>query len=87
MGCEAMTTERIKQAWLGYRNDVVPDGVGEIQVQECKRAFFGGSVSCAESVLKIINDPELTELGRVRRLTELLKELQGFLESVKAGTD
>ncbi len=33
----------IAEAWKGYRQDVVPKNASQVQVLECRRAFFAGA--------------------------------------------
>lgn len=51
----------IAEAWASYRERVVPVEAGEVQVEECRRAFYAGASAAFYGIMAAASPgPELT---------------------------
>lgn len=73
----------LADAWASYRESVVPAEAGEVQVQECRRAFYAGAraVEAMFSAMVDMPDSEGAEA-----IAALIGELEGFVDGVRRGT-
>jgi hypothetical protein len=55
-------TKRLEPEWESYRREVIPDDAGAIQVEECRRAFYAGSVALFKVVMTML-DPSSEPTG------------------------
>jgi hypothetical protein len=79
-------TELIGHAWLSYREKVLGKDANEIQLTECRRAFYAGAWGLFTTVLAIMEPgPEATE-GDVATMEGIEGELQRFVAAVAAGS-
>lgn len=69
-----MEGRQIFADWQSYARDVVPPGAGEIQVEECRRAFYAGAWSAFCAVLEATEPADDAECER--RLDALQKEIE-----------
>ena len=44
----------VEQKWQVYLGEVVPEGAGEVQRRECRRAFYAGAKSVISVLLETI---------------------------------
>jgi hypothetical protein len=70
----------IQSSWESYRREVVPANAGEIQIEECRRAFYAGFAGC----LGVCSGPlaEMEEDAAVAALQGLHEEIQGFAQGI-----
>lgn len=68
----------ISKAWEGYRRHVLPSDAPEVQVTECRQAFYAGASVLFQSLLGTL-DPGLepTDADMVR-MESIDKELREF---------
>lgn len=73
----------LADAWASYRERVVPAEAGEVQVQECRRAFYAGA-RAIEAMFRAMADMPDSEGAVV--LGAVIGELEGFADGVRGGT-
>ena len=76
---------RIEEKWHSYRRDVIPDGAPEVQLTECRRAFYAGAAGLMNLVVGGMSDePEPTQAD-LDMMDELKAELDAFGRAVRSG--
>jgi len=75
--------KRLEPEWLSYRKEVIPKDAGGVQIEECRRAFYGGAVALFNAVMTML-DPqvEATEAD-LQKMQDLQEELAAFGLSVR----
>ena len=71
----------IGEAWAGYFGNVIPAGAGDVQIEECKRAFYAGGAAMFSAVL---GSAELEEDAAGSALEALDRELEDYLRLFKS---
>jgi hypothetical protein len=72
----------IGEAWHAYRLQVVPLNAPEVQVVECRRAYYAG----AGAIVRMLQTSEITAApALVRDLDALRVEVERFRADVTAG--
>ncbi len=69
---------RIRQQWESYRESVIPNDAGAIQVQECQRAFYAGACSILNIQCEI--DEGMSDDDGVKFIESLHEECEHFVE-------
>lgn len=80
-----MRQNRIQEEWIGYRNTVIPANASSVQLQECRRAFYGGVHAMFQRVLKELGPTEGPDEPDINMLGEIQAELDDFNERVQRG--
>lgn len=70
---------QIQEAFLSYRSAVIPKDAPDVQISECRRAFYAGALS-AYTLCRDLPDPESAAM---KVLSDLDDELREFPERVK----
>lgn len=74
-----MNRNRIAKAWEGYRLLVIPANASEVQVIECRRAFYGGAVSLFGAVLSgLTPEQEVTE-DDLQVMFDIQEEIKAYV--------
>jgi hypothetical protein len=76
---------RVQEEWLSYREAVVPSNASSVQLQECRRAFYGGAHAILQRIVGSLTPGGEPEPSDLRMMDEIEAELQDFLERVKRG--
>ena len=71
---------KFSKFWTSYRTEVMHPEAHEIQVNECKAAFYAGSLAIFQAILTAPDDVS-EELG-ADYLETLRKEIQATLEEM-----
>jgi hypothetical protein len=74
----------IQQAFESYRKDVIPADALDVQVQECRRAFFAG-VQSHIAIGELLSDGDGSTTNDMAIVIAIDAEMREFAESVKAG--
>lgn len=78
----------IKHHWLSYRREVVPPQAGEVQVEECRRAFYAGALAVWSSIMSGLSEgsePQPTDEALLASIQAEFVEFGAELEArVKA---
>lgn len=73
----------LEAGWLGYRLQVLPPDAPQIQIDECRIAFFSGAQHLFSSIMGIMDaDREPTEAD-LRRMSAIDTELTAFIAEFK----
>lgn len=83
-GGSAPTPTTVAGFWRSYQREVLPADAPAIQVQECRRAFYGG-LKAGLALLLTIGDDEITEDQGADLLEALLRECRAFQADVLEG--
>lgn len=70
----------IETAWQNYRLLVLPADASEVQVTECRRAFFGG----AAVLFSALMSNEHSEAEYIAMMTRLARELDQYGQELDA---
>jgi hypothetical protein len=76
--------KRLAEQWDSFCEAVMPEDAPPVQRQEMRRAFYAGAGGMFDLVCRVIPEAVNEEQGEAM-LTELEKELRGYLEDLKAG--
>lgn len=74
----------IEMGWRTYAERVVPRDAGRTQVQECRRAFYGGAAHLL-AALADVGEDDVSEAEGVARLESAGQEIQQFVNDVLGG--
>jgi len=74
--------ESIAQAFATYRQHVIPDNASDVQIEECRRAFYAGSYALLMNVAYNIGDDSTSEEEGVEQLEALKVECETFMRNV-----
>jgi hypothetical protein len=72
----------IRVGWETYRQTVMPADAGEVQVIECRRAFYAGAVHLFGAV---VDNSTLPEADAMQRLMNFQDELAAFPKAISEG--
>ena len=73
----------VEREWESYRREVIPVGAPEVQIQESRRAFYGGARSLLAAIVNSL-DPDTEPVDEdVARMEEIHAELEKFAQDVK----
>jgi hypothetical protein len=73
----------IEAGWVGYRLAVMPPDVGKVQLDETRIAFFAGAQHLFGTIMNAMEEGEEPTDNDLRRMDNVDKELQAFLEAFK----
>lgn len=82
---KAIETKLVEKAWQSYSRAVYPKGAGHIQLQETKRAFFGGGLSAINGFMSVLDpgtEPTERDMAQMRAV---YAELEQFALDVARG--
>jgi hypothetical protein len=80
--CE-VRTETVAESFATYRTGVIPAGASDVQVEECRRAFYAGTYFMLLNLLHNIGDDSTDEDQGVVELEKLKAECEAFAAGVK----
>jgi hypothetical protein len=76
-----MRFESIAEIWASYRERVIPSDTPEVQVTECKRAFYAGVAGFISMLTEIESLSSASEEAVTSYLDSVDEELAAFLDS------
>lgn len=71
--------------WESYRISVIPRDAPEVQITECRRAFYGGAKGLMDAVMLALDPTREPTDADVAYMGGLQHELDQFCEGVMAG--
>jgi hypothetical protein len=83
-----MTSEpvmTIKEQWESYVRAVMPASVGQVQLQETRRAFYAGAYAMITALTAGVSDEAEMTPQDVNVMESLHRELEQFYSDVKQG--
>lgn len=75
-----VTPMSIREAWLGYAAAVLPPNPSAVQIQECRRAFYGGFYQAICLFIDVPDDE--SDAHMEARLVALMTEARQFKDGV-----
>lgn len=69
---------RIEKEWNSYRLAVIPAGAGEIQIEECKRAFYAGAATLHHELMEMLSPGDETTDADLENMQAIHDELIAF---------
>jgi hypothetical protein len=80
-----MRQNRVQEEWLKFRQTVIPKDASAVQLQEMRRAFYGGAHAILQRILRGLGPGEEPLPEDLRMMAEIEAELKDFVEAVKTG--
>jgi hypothetical protein len=80
-----MPKQHLKEAWLSYRNAVMPGNAPSAQIIECRRAFYAGAQAFFTATMRHLEPGTEETDNDMAFMAGLDAELQEFNEQVKKG--
>jgi hypothetical protein len=81
-----MKFETVGEIWRSFWSAIRPEGpVSPVQIQETRRAFYGGFAACLLLLRNTVGQDEMTEDEGVAYAEALLSECSTFQRLVKEG--
>jgi hypothetical protein len=68
----------IAAGWDGYRKMVIHPQAPEIQLSECRMAFYAGATVLMEAIMKCLDPGEEPTADDMARMASIQKELDDF---------
>jgi hypothetical protein len=68
----------IEKGWQSYRNMVLPSGASDVQVKECRQAFYAGAAILLESIMATLDPGTEPTEADFQRMTNIQIELDEF---------
>ena len=68
--------ETLKEFWNDYREKVIPPEAGDVQLEECQKAFYAGAVSFKDILSQVYN---MSDEKREEALMNIDAELAYFI--------
>jgi hypothetical protein len=74
----------IQEEWEHYCKRVYPQGVDEVQIRECRQAFFAGGLTTCIAIQGAALLPDKEGVREIARIYgELIKEVGGMVQAAK----
>jgi hypothetical protein len=70
----------IEAGWLGYRLTVMHDNSPQIQLDQCRQAFFAGAQHLFGSMMSIMDEDREPTQADMIRMGQISDELDRFIE-------
>lgn len=77
----------IERQWELYAKAVLAKDAPEIQLRECKLAFFAGAQALFASIMTLLDPGEEPTDSDLRKIDEIDRELKTFVGQVTAGAN
>lgn len=77
-GLPTPALETAAEMWASYRRDVLPADAPDVQVLECKRAFYAGMVAVYTVLTFGVGSDSVTEEAGMEYLARLGSDLRAF---------
>ena len=80
-----MPKPTIHGAWEGYRQAIILKDAPEVQITECRRAFYAGAHTLMTLIMGNLNPARDPTQEDVDFLSGIQRELEAFTEGVLSG--
>jgi len=77
----------VEAGWQAYRMLAIPPNAPEIQVRECRLAYFFGAQHLFASMMGVLDDGSEPTDADLRRLDQINAELESFIAQFKQSTE
>lgn len=75
-------TKYIEPGWQGYRNVVLPADASDVQLQECRQAFFAGAAILMQSIMQTLDPGTEPTDADLERMSSIQAELDEFGQQI-----
>ncbi len=72
----------INEAWETYRDGVLPKESLQVQIDECRKAFYAGAFS-HHAITTGIGEPDVSEEHGMKLLSAVDEEIREFVQSIQ----
>lgn len=76
----------IEDAWLSYLRQVLPENAPEVQVIECRRAFYGGAATLFGSIMRSLSPGNGVTENDLQVMFDLEAELKAYSKELSFQT-
>jgi hypothetical protein len=73
-----MSSHRIETLWINYRIMVLPAFVPEVQLIECRRAFYAGAASLFGSIMNSLSPGDDANEQDIQIMEDVQREFEAF---------
>lgn len=73
-----MTKKAIEAGWNSYRELVLPKDAPDIQISECRQAFYAGAAILFEGLMKALDPGDEPTDADMQRMADIQAELDAF---------
>jgi hypothetical protein len=73
----------IEAGFVGYRQFVLPPDAPQIQIDECRWAFFAGAQHLFSSIMAVMDSDREPTAQDMRRMDQIHAELEKFAGEIK----
>jgi hypothetical protein len=80
-----MSRETLANAWKTYRRRIIPATAPDVQIQECRRAFYGGAEALLQQIANGLDPGSEVTQDDVEYLAQINQELVCFADDVMRG--
>lgn len=72
----------IDKGWQSYRNLVIPRDAPEIQVNECRQAFYAGAAILFHALMTALDPGDDPTTADLQRMADIQNELDEFGQQI-----
>lgn len=73
--------------WQKYANDIMPADVSDVQLRECKRAFYAGGTAFMHILMDGLTNGDEPQQADIQKMRDLWAELMKFKDDVVKGIE
>lgn len=73
-----MSRERLREQWESYRDNVLPVGAEEVQINETRLAFYAGAAALWSVVMNMLSPGAEPTDDDEQAMAEIEQELKSF---------
>jgi len=77
-----MKKEPIKAGWDSYRKTVMPQDAPDIQIRECRQAFYAGASILFQGLMTALDPGEEPTDADLQRMADIQNELDAFGQEI-----
>lgn len=75
-----MTRMLILEGWNSYRREVIPAGASDEHIEECKRAFYAGSMMLYQSIMTVLSPGNAITEKDIAQMQAISDEIKRYIE-------
>jgi hypothetical protein len=73
----------ILEGWSSYRKDIIPAGAPEVQIEECKRAYYSGAMVLYTAIMNVLEPGATVTEADLAQMLAIRTELLRYVDEVK----
>lgn len=78
----AAKSKPIEEGWSSYREMVIPKDAPEVQINECRQAFFAGAVILMAKIMRSLDPGDEPSDADMQRMADIQDELDAFGQQI-----